>query len=467
MKRRNYFLLILLGLSTFSGSFAQEFIQAKSETYVAPTEPAVLKKLEQWKDLKFGMFIHYGLYTQAGADGLSNQGSSWSLTQMKFALRDSSYSYTDYKRKYFSLIDRFNPTRLNPAVLAKIGKKAGMKYMVFTAKHHDGFNLFDTKQTDFSIMHGAYKNNPNANILKHFFDAFRKEGYMVGAYYSKPDWHNQDYWWDKYATTGSSENYKPEEHPERWKRFVEFTNKQVGELTNGDYGNVDILWIDGWGREWGMDKKAEIARSKQPGMLIVERGKPGKYENYQTPEQGIPKEQMPHPWESCITLGKKWSYVPVEEKNFKSSHWVIHTLVEIVAKGGSLLLGFSPRADGTMSQSIIDRLEKVGNWMSKNGEAIYGTRNAAVYNSGDTWFTQSKNGKKIYAITCIKEGAPLPQTITWKGNEPLPGSKVKCLQTGRNVTWKKTADGIELTVPGGLPTDLPAIAFVLTRGYVN
>ncbi|MGJ1265711.1 alpha-L-fucosidase [Sphingobacterium spiritivorum] len=457
-------ILILINITVSWPGSAQEFIQAKSETYVTPTDPAVIKKLEHWRDLKFGMFIHYGLYTQAGATGLSNQGSSWSLTNMPFVQRDTTIEYSDFKQKYFSQINSFNPQKLNPEKLARLGKKAGMKYLIFTSKHHDGFNLFDTRQTNFSIMHGAYKNNHNANILKYFFEAFRKQGYMVGAYYSKPDWHSPYYWWDKYPTSNGGENYNTREYPERWDKFIQFTNNQVAELTNGDYGNVDILWIDAWGQEWGMNKKAEIARSKQPGILIIERGTPGTgYEDYQTPEQGIPKEQMLHPWESCITLGKRWSYIPTDEQYFKSSAQVIHTLVEIVAKGGSLLLGFSPKADGTIAQSIVDRLEEIGKWTSRNGEAIYNTRNTEIYHQGNTWFTQSKDGKKIYAITNLEEGKAIPSTITWQGNEPAGGSVIKCLQTGKKVVWKKTENGIEITLPKGLPDHLPAVAFVLTK----
>ena len=227
---------------------------------------------------------------------------------------------------------------------------------------------------------------------------------------------------------------------------------------------MDILWIDAWGQEWGIDKKAAIARSNNPEILIIERGNPhGKYEDYQTPEQGIPKEQMSHPWESCITLGKRWSYVPPDEQNFKSSAQVIHTLVEIVAKGGSLLLGFSPKADGTVAQSIVDRLEEIGKWTSRNGEAIYNTRNTEIYHQGNTWFTQSKDGTKIYAITNLEEGKAIPSTITWQGNEPRVGSVIKCLQTGKKVIWKKTENGIEIILPKKLPDSLPAVAFVLKK----
>jgi alpha-L-fucosidase len=169
-----------------------------------------------------------------------------------------------------------------------------------------------------------------------------------------------------------------------------------------DYGSIDILWLDGgWVRPletvtdevraWGaaipefsqhidMPGIASMARSAQPGLLIVDRTVHGMYENYQTPEQTIPKEKLNHPWESCITLGNAWGYVPNDQ--FKSSAKVIHTLIEVVAKGGSLLLGVGPSADGTLSQLQIQRLSEIGKWLKYNGKAIYATRANDVYHDG-------------------------------------------------------------------------------------
>lgn len=463
------FLLSALAISTAS---AQTYAHGRSSTYTWPKDKQVLEKLDKWQDQKFGMLIHFGLYSQLGIV------ESWSICaeEEDWIPRDSTITYDDYKRQYWNTINEFKPDKLNPSAWAAYGKKAGMNYAVFTTKHHDGFNLFDTKQSDFSIVNGAFRNDPRKNVAKEVFNAFRDQGYMIGAYYSKPDWHSQYYWWDRYATPTRNNNYDTEKNSWRWGKFKEFTYNQIEELMNGDYGSIDILWLDGgWVRparendgqragkaykgaqDIDMPKIAAMARRHQPGLLVVDRTVPGEYENYQTPERGIPETQLENPWESCITLGWDWGYVPTDQ--YKSPATVVHTLVEIVAKGGSLLLGIGPKPDGTLPQAVEQRLEKIGEWTLKNGEAIYNTRITPVYNDGSTWFTQSKDGKKIYAITNLEEGKPLPKTIIWKGNEPIKGSKVIFLQTGKTVSWKKTANGIEVNIPKGLPADQPALAF--------
>lgn len=465
-------LLALLCVATTTDSVAQTYAHGRSSSYVWPKDEAVLNKLDKWQDQKFGMLIHYGLYSQMGIV------ESWSICaeEEDWIPRDSTISYDTYKRNYWNAINEFKPEQLDPASWAAYGKKAGMNYVVFTTKHHDGFCLFDTKQTDFSIMHGAFSKDPRANIAKEVFGAFRDQGYMIGAYFSKPDWHTQYYWWDRYATPNRNNNYNIANNPWRWNKFKEFTYNQIEELMNGDYGDIDILWLDGgWvrparqgdaerlGRNYrgsqdiDMPKIANMARGYQSGLLVVDRTVPGEFENYQTPERGIPSEQLDNPWESCITLGNDWGYVPTDE--FKSPAKIIHTLVEIVAKGGNLLLGVGPKPDGTLSEPVVTRLQKIGEWTSKNGEAIYSTRITPVYNDGNTWFTQSKDGKTVYAIVCLEEGEALPDKIIWKGNEPLKGAKMKFLQNGKNVSWKKTADGIEVSVPKGLPADQAALAF--------
>ncbi len=473
MKR--YFLLCMAGvLCSLSGS-AQTFTHGRSASYVWPEEPEVLKTLDEWQDLKFGMLIHWGLYAYWGTV------ESWSICaeEEDWIPRDSMIAYEDYKRKYWSAIDSLKPERFDPAVWAASGKQAGMKYVVFTTKHHDGFNMYDTKQSDFSIMHGAFKDDPRRNVAKEVFTAFREKGYMIGAYYSKPDWHSQYYWWDRYATPNRNNNYSIEKNPWRWNKFKEFTYNQLEEIVNGDYGQIDILWLDGgWvrparptdqeraGRFYkgeqviDMPKIAAMARRYQPGILIVERSVPGKFENYQTPERGIPAEQLSVPWESCITLGYDWGYVPTDV--YKSPAQVIHILAEIVAKGGNFLLGIGPKPDGTLPEGVVARLEKIGEWVEKNGEAIYHTRTTPHYNDGKTWFTRSKEGRKLYAITCLEEGEPVPSTIRWQGNLPVAGSRMIHLQTGKPVRWKKVGEGVEITVPKGLPAGQAALAFSFT-----
>jgi alpha-L-fucosidase len=247
---------------------------------------------------------------------------------------------------------------------------------------------------------------------------------------------------------------------------------------------MDILWLDGgwvrpletvneevkaWGAEipeWSQDidipKIAAMARKTQPGLLVVDRTVHGPYENYQTPEQTIPAKQQDHPWESCITLGGAWSYVPNE--HYKSSTVVIQKLIEIVAKGGSLLLGVGPTADGVMQQGAIEKLSEIGAWLGKNGEAIYSTRITPVYHDGNTWFTSSKDGKKLYALVTVPENSAVPATVSWTGNVPKKGSKMKLVSTGATVKWKAEGDLVTVTIPGAIQKQsTPALALAFDK----
>src|SRR5688572_12721838 len=174
--------------------------------------------------------------------------------------------------------------------------------------------------------------------------------------------------------------------------------------------------IPEFSQEVDMPKIADMARKAQPGILMVDRTVHGPYENYQTPEQRIPEKQLEYPWESCMTLGGAWGFVPNDQ--YKSAAKVIHSLIEITAKGGSLLLGVGPKADGTLPQEVITRLEEIGKWMNTNGKAIYNTRTTKNYQDGNTWFTQSKDGKTRFALVCLPEGKPASKTIEWEGNIP-------------------------------------------------
>jgi alpha-L-fucosidase len=206
-----------------------------------------------------------------------------------------------------------------------------------------------------------------------------------------------------------------------------------------------------------------MARQAQPGILMVDRTVHGPYENYQTPEQRIPATQLDHPWESCMTLGNNWGYIPGEE--MKSPAKVIHTLIEVVAKGGSLLLGVGPKPDGTLSDTAVQRLEQIGTWMQKNGAAIYNTRTVKMYKDSTTYFTQNKTGNVRYALVCLPEEQPLPATVAWKNNNPKKGTKIILLQTGASVAWKQQGNKVTVQLPGTFVKShaaMPALAFAFT-----
>ena len=457
-------------------SKAQENVHPQSTQYEWPTDEKVKTKLDQWQDQKFGIIIHWGLYAVPGII------ESWNLCNEEWINRpDSNQSYDDYKKWYWGLKKDFNPVNFAPDQWAKAAKEAGMKYLVFTTKHHDGFCMFDTKQTDFKISNGPFANNPKADVAKYVFDAFRKEGLMIGAYFSKPDWHSENFWWPKYATPDRNTNYDIRKFPWRWEKFKSFTYNQISELLH-NYGSVDILWLDGgwvrpletvndevrswgaaipaWNQEVNMPKIAAMAREAQPGILIVDRTVHGPYENYQTPEQRVPEKQLDHPWESCITLANNWGYVPND--HFKSSSSVIHSLIQVVAKGGSLLLGVGPKPDGTLPEEALTRMKEIGTWMKANGDAIYNTRISTVYHEGNTWFTQNNKTGMHYALVCLKDDEAIPASVSWKMNVPQKGSTIRLLQTGEKVKWAVNGDEVKLWLPKSVikaGNHLPALAF--------
>lgn len=455
-----HFKLMMLGLALSAGfttqtqaQEAQSFVhqQSNTEDYVWPTDPQVLTKLKHWQDQKFGVLMHWGLYSVPGIV------ESWSICSEDWIVRERKPTYEEDKAWYWSQKDSLNPVNFDPSKWADVMKKAGMKYMIFTTKHHDGFCMFDTKYTDFSIAHGPFGKDPRHNIAKEVFNAYRNKGFMIGCYFSKPDWHSKWFWNPYYATPNRRINYKKQQHPDWWQNYRKFTQNQLNELTT-DYGNIDILWLDGgWitGEEIGLDTILVDARKRNPGMISVDRTIRGKNENYQTPEQGIPAKQLDIPWESCITLSHAWGWTP--NAKFKSPNKVIGILSEIVAKGGCLALGVGPKADGTLQPEVVNTLLKIGSWLNKNGQAIYSTVNAAHYNDGKVWFTADKNGKTLYAIYALEDGEKTPKTITWTENKPK--GKLVLLQNGKSVKYIVKGNQVTVTLPSGLKNEPLAFKF--------
>jgi len=425
------------------------------------TDSLVLKKLEWFQDAKFGLMMHWGPYSQWGVV------ESWSIcSEDEPWCRRSIPDYVEYKRRYEQLPKTFNPVKFDPASWAKAAKEAGMKYVVHTTKHHDGFSMFDTKETDYRITGPGvpFATHPQANIVKEIFDAFRKEGFGIGAYFSKPDWHSPDYWAPEWATPDRNVNYDTEKYPERWQKFCDFTYRQIEELMTG-CGRVDILWLDGgWVRPYpplppefrgilkrpfnqdiNMPKIAAMARSHQPGLIIVDRTVAGKYENYRTPEQEIPEKPLDYVWETCMTMGNSWSYVPNDK--YKSTNRLIHLLIDIVSKGGNFLLNIGPNAEGELPAESLKRLKEIGAWLKTNGEAIYKTRPVAPYKESKICLTSLSDGT-IYALYLADEDeAAPPPTIELYSHAPGPGAKIEMLGVSRPLKWEKTGKGVVIHVP--------------------
>lgn len=226
MKKFNLITGTVMALAITTGTVqAQQFVDKKqtdvhvmSKTYTWPQDQAVLQKLDQWQNLKFGVLFHWGLYSVKGIN------ESWPLcSEERFLKRRKSIqpqmNYEEFKQWYWGQINNFNPTEFNPEEWADIMKDAGMKYVVFTTKHHDGFCMFDTQTTSFSIAHGPFSNNPKKDVSYHVFDAFRKKDFMIGAYFSKPDWHCEYYWNPDMATPDRNVNYQIKLHKEWWRKF--------------------------------------------------------------------------------------------------------------------------------------------------------------------------------------------------------------------------------------------------------
>ena len=319
--------------------------------------------------------------------------------------------------------------------------------------------MFDSKYTDYSIAKGPYKNGKYNNVAYHIFDAFRQQGFMIGAYFSKPDWHCEDYWDPYLSTPTRNPNYDISKQPEKWAKFQQYTANQINELMS-DYGKIDILWLDGgWVKKPQQDIKldeiVDNARKKQPGLIVADRTIPGRNENYQTPELRVPKTQLNHPWESNITISNSWGWNP--KPKFKSTEWIINTLAEITAKGGNFVLNVGPTGEGVIEEEVIKRLKQVGGWLKTNGTAIYATRTTPNYNSGNVWFTANKDKKTLYAIYALPEGEELPATIEWEGNEPK--GKMTLLQTGKQVKYTSKDGKVIVTLPKGLKKEALAFSF--------
>lgn len=447
---------------------------AQHKEYYPDPDTAIQHRLEEWKDLKFGLLMHWGTYSQWGiveSWSICPEDLGWATGARKKGVADN---YVDYVKAYEKLQTTFNPVKFNPEKWAAAAKEAGMKYMVFTTKHHDGFAMFDSKYTDYKITDKAtpFSSNPRSNITKEVFNAFRKENMWIGAYFSKPDWHTDYYWWKQFPQSDRNPSYSVQKYPEQWKKFIDFTHNQINELVS-DYGKVDILWLDGgWvrkkteeevktemfevyeGSRWArnpqsqdinMPELVKKVRAKQPKLIVVDRAVPGEQQNYLTPEQHIPENGLPYPWETCMTMANSWSYVPNDQ--YKPTNEIIEKLVDIVSKGGNYLLNIGPSPEGEFDPVAYDRLKEIGVWMKLNGQAIYGTRNYKLFGEGENIrFTQSKDGKTLNIFLFN-----YPQGNIHIKNVSLNAkSTVKLIGSSQKLKWKAAGEAVDIFLPASL-----------------
>ena len=465
----NSFLIVIIASNCYVNSLFAQHAQ-----YFPDPDTAIQHRLEEWKDLKFGLLMHWGTYSQWGVVeswSICPEDLGWATGGRK---KDIDDDYNGYVKAYQNLQTTFNPVQFDPDKWAAAAKEAGMKYIVFTTKHHDGFCMFDSKYTDYKITDKKtpFSTNSRANVTKEIFGAFRKQNFWIGAYFSKPDWNSDYFWWKKFPVSDRNANYSVKKYPEQWKQFTDYTHNQINELVT-DYGKLDILWLDGgWvrpktddevketllaeedGSRWArnpqsqdidMPRLVKEVRAKQPKLLVVDRAVPGPQQNYLTPEQEIPNEGLPYPWETCMTMATSWSYMPNDK--YKPSNELIEKLVDIVSKGGNYLLNIGPGPNGELDADAYVRLKEIGAWMKVNGEAIYGTRMYKVFKEGDSIrYTQSKDGKTkfIFFFEFPKEVVTLSQMSFSKS------TMLHMLGSQQQLKWIAKDGKMEIHVPADL-----------------
>jgi alpha-L-fucosidase len=422
----------------------------------APLESRLHERLEWFSDLKFGLFVHWGLYAEWGCT------ESWPLVPSEPWARDPQlpawvdcdYDLGRFQTEYRALNRCFDPRTFKPDTWVAAARAAGMRYFNFTAKHHDGFCLFDTATTDYRSTHPScsFHTHPHANVTQVLFDRFRAAGFGISCYFSKPDWHCPDYWFPQAPATTRGPNYEPRAEPDRWARFVEFTHRQVRELMTG-YGHIDVLWLDGgWVRppeqDINMDRLVAESRRHQPGLIVVDRTVGGPHENVLTPEQQVPDQPLGRVWETCLTLGTSFSYKPNDE--YKSVRQLVALLVDIVSKGGNLLLGVGADKHGNLPPEAVERMRGVGQWLAVHGEAIYGTRGTTLFRQCDEVLDvrYTRKGEDLYAIILAKPMQQRPAaTIRLHGIRPASGSSIELLGVTEPVRWHAEQAGTVVQIP--------------------
>jgi alpha-L-fucosidase len=325
----------------------------------APSPGNRPERLEWFRDLGFGLFIHWSVDSQIG-----------SVISHSLVGADAGYL-----ERFFNLPRTFNPTKYNPREWAVLAKLAGMKYVVFTTKHHSGFAMYDTKTTPFSIMNTPYGKDVTAELVT----AFREQGLAIGFYFSPDDFH---YLHTKRAVIARAPH--PGVTPQEVPGLLDFDRAQIRELLT-KYGPIDLLFIDG-----PADGLRELAWELQPN-IVVTRGA------LETPEQRLPGIAIDRPWESCITMGTAWQYKPTHEQ-YKSGTELIELLIETRAKGGNLLLNVGPKPDGELAIEQEERLRELALWNLAFGEAIGPVRPWVVTNEGDVWLAKRKEADTVYAF---------------------------------------------------------------------
>ena len=432
------------------------------------TTPEREQRMEWWREARFGMFVHWGLYsglagTWEGKPVAKKGGMEW----LQFKVRTDTDTYAE------AAIPLFKPKPGFAESWAKLAKQAGCQYLVFTTKHHDGFALHDSATTEFDA--GSVLNR---DLVREIVDACRAEGLRVGFYHSVIDWHHDQYCYlqsKKMPHPGKPHPYPnaPRDHS----KYINYMHEQVDELIS-NYGQVDVIWWDyskeDWqGDEaWGAFNLMAKVREKQPQVImnnrlfrIPEAGwkvkgmkdylpqLDSKYGDFITPEQHVPEKGLPGiDWETCMTMNTTWGYSR-HDAAWKSTETLVRTLIDIASKGGNYLLNIGPLGDGSVPEESVERLEAMGRWMDVNGESIYGSTASPI--ETPAWGRVTQNTKKN-AIYLHVFDWPSDGKLTVEG---IPGSvtKAKLLNGDAEIFVTESGSAIALELPTTAPDKIASV----------
>ncbi|MCX6134257.1 MAG: alpha-L-fucosidase [Ignavibacteriales bacterium] len=436
--------------------------QPQQRDYLQETKAQREARMQWWSEARFGMFIHWGLYSiPAGEWKGSTNHAEWIRTTAQIPLTE-----------YDKFVGQFNPVKFNAVEWVRMAKNAGMKYITITSKHHDGFCLFDSKYTEFDVMSTPFKRD----IMKELADACHKEGIKICWYHSIMDWHHPDYLprreWEKDRSAAGAE----------FDRYFQHLKNQLKELLT-NYGEIGVLWFDGeWESTWNTKYGTELynyVRSLQPNIIINNRvgagrsgmegfTKAGEFAgDFGTPEQEIPATGLSGvSWETCMTMNDNWGFNKHDDR-WKSTDDLVQKLADIASKGGNFLLNIGPTSEGVFPQPAIDRLGQLGDWMKVNGEAIYETKASPFKNLEWGRCTQKTidGGVRLY-LHVFKWPASGKLVVPGILNEP----KIAYLLADRerqHLLVRRQEDAIVINVPGKAPDPINSVIVLDVRGNID
>ena len=408
-----------------------------------PDLPTHQEALEKFREMRFGMFIHWGPVSLRGEE------ISWS--------RGKQIT----KQEYDNLYKKFNPVSFNAADWVSAAKNAGMKYIIITSRHHDGFSLWDSQYTEYDMASTPY----GKGVLKELAHECRKQGIKFGTYYSICDWYHPDYpveYPDPDYTFNEEKGMNPATKMQM-DHYTTFMKNQLRELIE-DY-NTFLIWFDGewewaWTHEMGMDMYAYL-RGLKDDILVnnrVDKGREGMKDksrdprfagDFATPEQSVGAFDTEYAWETCMTIGNQWAWKPNEK--LKSKKECIQTLANTLGGDGNLLFNVGPMPDGRMEQRQLDRLNEMGEWISINQEAVYGTRGGPYLPTKKMVSTHKENKIYLYLLKSPGERLKLPL------EEGIVIREAHLLQDGSPLKLKRDKDSFSLALPESLPDEIATV----------